>query len=692
MKIGKVISVEYDKFRVKLFHETRNSTVNLNGQVYYFGNIGSYLKTINPTGDNIICEVIAVLDNNLDSKVFSNYNLDSSRELVIKPIGTLTKGNDFNMGVGIFPSIYSDVSIVTIEDIKAILSPVNSLKEEIQGGVHQEVEIGKSKNMINYKINLNINKLFNIHTAVLGNSGSGKSNTIAHILQEVYRKEANHANGAKTILFDVNGEYHRAFYGGLFEEIGTSFLKPNTNADSHGSFLLPYYLMNLDEWLAFLMASERTQKPFWERVLQECFKFYKIFNPDEGTKETKKFVNYIKWKVRNILLNILSQVDSDTTKMTAAKGAITQIKKTYTDFNGEIDEELHNDLMNFLETCNDLCLISFGSNNDSLSHALPNFIKGETDKFVSVSPRRERGNIVGYDTEVIDTHDETVFKQIDEILAIQTDSERLRPGEYFDYNFLQTAVDIVLLEEEARGNGRIREFTSTVLSRLDYFLHNPDCDFMRDNSTVFKDSIEYLENHLATKLDNDSDQLVLIDSSEVGNDVLELMTSVVSRMIFEFRKSKRGDDRRKSPVHLILDEAHRYIKKDADYILKENIFERIAREGRKFSLYLLISSQRPSELSSTVLSQCGNYIIHRIQNEVDMKYIYSVLPYYSDDYSTKIKQAVPGEALIFGNCVPMPLQVKINRANPDPNSENCNISNEWFKIKKEKEEAVEEKI
>src|SRR5690606_23554055 len=105
----------------------------------------------------------------------------------------------------------------------------------------------------------------------------------------------------------------------------------------------------------------------------------------------------------------------------------------------------------------------------------------------------------------------------------------------------------------------------------------------------------------------------------------------------------------------------------------------IAREGRKFSLYLIISSQRPSELSPTVLSQCGNYIIHRIQNEVDMRFIYSVLPFFSDDYTIKIKQQVPGEALVFGNCVPMPLHIRINEANPAPNSENCNISEEWFK-------------
>lgn len=91
-----------------------------------------------------------------------------------------------------------------------------------------------------------------------------------------------------------------------------------------------------------------------------------------------------------------------------------------------------------------------------------------------------------------------------------------------------------------------------------------------------------------------------------------------------------------------------------------------------------MSSQRPSELSQTVLSQCGNYIVHRIQNEVDMKYVYSVLPYFSEDYIIKIKQAVPGEALIFGNCVPMPLMVKVIEADPAPNSKNCDIKREWF--------------
>jgi hypothetical protein len=121
MKIGKIISVEFDKFRVKLFHTTRTSTVSIEGKVYYFGNIGSYLKVENSIGDTIICEVISVIDNSTEAKPYTNFNLDSSRELIIKPIGTLKLSRVFIMGVGIFPSIYSDVLIVTEKDIQDIL-------------------------------------------------------------------------------------------------------------------------------------------------------------------------------------------------------------------------------------------------------------------------------------------------------------------------------------------------------------------------------------------------------------------------------------------------------------------------------------------------------------------------------------------------------------------------------------------
>ncbi len=678
MKIGKIVSVEFDKFKVRLFSTTKTSTVNINGQIYYFGNIGSYLKTTNSTSATIICEVTAVLDYSMDSRTYSAYNLDSSKELYVKPIGTIDGNGEFSMGVGIFPSLYNDVELVTYQDLHSILAQ----GEEVTDCIHHTIEIGKSKSLINYAISLNINRLFNIHTAILGNSGSGKSNTIAHILQEVFRKENNYARGAKFIVFDSNGEYPKAFEKDLTDSIGTINYKPKIreNSDARAAFYLPYYLMNLDEWLAFLMASERTQKPFWENVLQKCYKFYKVYSAEDA-ETAYRFSNYIKWKTYTVLSDIINNADSDSSRMTIAKGAILKMKGLCASFPTDIDTNVLKDLKNFFDVCTTLCTIWYGNNHDTLASGLPEFVcaTGKEQRNVHIEYVDKRGD-EHYITKQSDRKKEDSFTQINEASAMEVDEESLNYGEYYDYRFLKTAVELVILEEEAKGNLRIREFTSTLVSRLDAFLNNMECLFMRDCPDTFASPEDYLQKVFNIGGSDYTSQLIIIDSSEVGTDVLELMTSVISRLIFDYRKNKYGDDRRKHPVHLVLDEAHRYVRKDANYILKENIFEKIAREGRKYSFYLMLSSQRPSELSQTVLSQCGNYIVHRIQNEIDLKYIYSVLPYFSSDYITKVKQAVPGEALLFGNFVPMPLMVKIDKAIPDPDSKNCEIDKEWFLI------------
>ena len=583
MKIGKIVSVEYDKFRVRLFSTTKNSTVSINGQVYYFGNIGSYLKTINSTGEYILCEVSAILDYNQEGKLYSSFNLDSSREFIVKPIGTIPSDGSFSMGVGIFPSLYNDVEIVTFDDLKKILSNQGTPDTNI----HHTIDIGYSKSLINYKISLSINKLFNIHTAVLGNSGSGKSNTIARILQEVFRKEKNHAYGAKVILFDSNGEYPRAFCENLNNEIHTVFYKPNVDEAEEGicKFTLPYYLMNLDEWLAFLMASERTQKPFWDNVLQECYKFYRMFNSKEEDDITQ-FANYIKWKTWRILSEINNKADSDSTRMTIAKGAIQKLKEICETVPKDyVSKDVVKDLNNFFETCINLCLIYYGNNNNSLSDALPKFVKtGNDARYVTI--QLIGGNNAHYESSLSSRNSDSAFVQIDETSAMKTADEKLESGEYFDYKFLKTAAELILLEEEAKGNQRIREFTSTLMTRLDVFLYNSECEFMREKESNYKDEEDYLTQVFGISNGNNDNQLVTIDSSEVGTDTLELMTSVVSRMLFDYRKKQKGDNRRKNPIHLVLDEAHRYIRKDTEYILRENIFEKIAREGRKYSLYL----------------------------------------------------------------------------------------------------------
>ena len=636
MKIGKITSINYSQLKVKISSEIRGSSVNLHGNVYYFGNIGSYLKVSNAVEEVIICEVISIFDSDIHQEKLS-FDIESNRELLLKPIGTINKDSEFVLGVGVFPSLYSDVSIVTFQDMKLILR-TNSPEHADEKQVHQSFSLGVSKNLINYPIDVSIDSFFNIHSAVLGNSGSGKSNTIAHIIQEVHKKENHSATGSRVLIFDVNGEYKQAFTNDKNTNILIKYYKPNikTITDGYSPFYLPHFLLSLDEWSAFLLATDATQRPFWDKVLQESYRFYRIGN--SSTKEQTKFVNYLRYRICNLIFSTLRQADSDTARITTAASILGSIT-TIINSNPSL-KIASTDLVTDIENLQGACSLSFGQNNNAL--------EGET---------------------------EIVYKKVNNPQAQEVINSKIKNGEFFDHRFLKIAAELILLEEDARGNRQIRGYTATMLTRLDYFLDNPDCEFMRES-----DGIDSVEKYIAKLWGNDAEksQLVIIDTSELSPDILETLTSVTSRLLFDERKKLIGNARRKNPVHLVVDEAHRYIKKHYDYLLKENIFEKIAREGRKYSFYLLVSSQRPSELSETVLSQCANFIIHRIQNEKDMHYIKAILPYFSDDFTNKIKQSIPGEALVFGNCVSMPLHLKIHKSSPSPNSENCKIPEEWF--------------
>lgn len=639
MKIGKLVGINYSQLNVKISSEIRGGSVNLGGNIYYFGNIGSYLKISNALHEVIICEVVSIFD--ADQSTDSSFDIESNRELLLKPIGTINLDGDFNLGVGIYPSLYSDVSIVTFDDMRVILNITEASNKTEDGKpvVHHSFPLGLSKNLINYPIDVGIDRFFNIHSAVLGNSGSGKSNTIAHIIQAIHKKMNHSPVGSKLLLFDVNGEYKSAFDTSINNDISIKCFKPNISSLEGGyePFYLPHFLLSLDEWSAFLLASDAAQRPFWDKVLQESYRFYRIGNAVAG--ELAQMINYLRYRVCSLVFCVLRQADTDTARVTTASGIIGSLRNLI-----ESDPSLKanaGDLLTDLEKLSSACNISFGNNNNKLN-----------DENTKIYSKVDLGQV----QQVLNT--------------------KIKSGEYFDHKFLKVAAELVLLEEDANGNRQIRGYTATMLTRLGYFLDNPDCDFMRDSSSV-RSKEAFLESIWACSTSRN--QLVIIDTSELSPDILETLTSVVTRILFDEKRKLSGAERKSDPVHLILDEAHRYIRRNQEYLLKENIFEKIAREGRKFAFYLFISSQRPSELSETVLSQCANFIIHRIQNERDMNYIKVILPYFSDDFTNKIKQSTPGEALVFGNCVSMPIHLKVHEAVPRPDSDNCNIPKEWFK-------------
>lgn len=157
----------------------------------------------------------------------------------------------------------------------------------------------------------------------------------------------------------------------------------------------------------------------------------------------------------------------------------------------------------------------------------------------------------------------------------------------------------------------------------------------------------------------------------------EVVAKVLAKLLLDYLKGR--PEKADMPINFIIEEAHRFVKEEADHgMLGYNIFERIAKEGRKYGFLLGISSQRPSEMSKTIISQCSNFIIHRIQNPDDLQYIARMVPYISEGVIQRLTYLPTGQALVFGTAVHVPMLTRFDRAEPATDSDNAAMSRRWY--------------
>lgn len=175
-----------------------------------------------------------------------------------------------------------------------------------------------------------------------------------------------------------------------------------------------------------------------------------------------------------------------------------------------------------------------------------------------------------------------------------------------------------------------------------------------------------------------SKQIIILDMNSVQDEVVELVSAVIARMLF--RLLRHADPRNRFPVHLILEEAHRYIASTPSRYAVDasKVFERIAKEGRKYGMFVVVASQRPSELSKTVLSQCSNFVVHRIQNPDDLSQIRQMTPFISEAVLKRLPSLPKQHALVFGTSVNLPTTFRVRDASPRPKSDDTKIVDLWF--------------
>jgi hypothetical protein len=301
---------------------------------------------------------------------------------------------------------------------------------------------------------------------------------------------------------------------------------------------------------------------------------------------------------------------------------------------------------------------------------------------------------------------EAFVKQMEQENLLQqiTSEHNIDMPTWYNYQELCTKFIDAAIAQESTGNNRITEFVSTLRLRMNSFLndkrmaiplmlkdHNADNkevvahflafvlgDFNRFYKQEEKNS--FIKNYNDSALSHDkqkTNQITLVDVSQLPFEVLETVTALLGRLIIEFVSHFLPAQRGNFPIVIVLEEAQNYIAEKTESVAK-TVFERIAREGRKYGISLVVCSQRPSELSKTVLSQCNSFIIHRLQNPEDQKYIKGLVSSANADILDQLSIIPQQHAIITGDCVRTPIQVRIDDVSPTPNSHNPRYIKNWL--------------
>ena len=555
------------------------------------------------------------------------------RKLRLNPLGMLQEMEHerfvFRRGADALPSVGDTVLMPTESQLRSI----------VESGEQRRVKIGSSPIAGNAEVCVDPNRLFGRHLAVLGNTGSGKSCSVAGLIrwsleQSTQQNDSEHPN-ARFIILDPNGEYSHAFDE---NESSTHARIFRVNADSDADkppLKVPLWFWNSAEWSSFTQASTRTQRPLLKRALREV-KAGRT-GVSEATEEGKILA------LRRYLLSRLNSIQNDV-----HSGAIQDDHATKFGFKlkaiGDDIESRHRDLpgygldeiKNKIGSALDATYKSFHKNGEYVEYYRA-FTEAQANSIVSALQKslEQLGGTINYEGPSEDVP--LFFKGTDfadhlEVLAYQENV-----SQYLDF----------------------------LIARIRTFLSDPKMKAIIDDThDITLD--QWLKDYIGE--DNARNGCVsVIDLSLVPTEVIHVVTAVIARMVFESLQRYVNLNHATLPTVLVMEEAHTFIKRYRDDI--ENIdaatvccqvFERIAREGRKFGLGLVLSSQRPSELSPTVLSQCNTFLLHRISNDRDQELVHRLVPDNLKGILRELPLLPSQSAILLGWASELPVLVKIN--------------------------------
>jgi len=573
------------------------------------------------------------------------------RKMSLAPLGILKEQKEgknskytFSRGVESFPTVGDPVLLPLQEQLKSI----------VESGEKRRVKIGKSPLASNADVSVDPDRLFGRHLAILGNTGSGKSCSVAGMIRwsiESAKKSIGGKNkiNSRFIIIDPNGEYSQAFSD--LDNVRLFAVEANEEKGIK-QLQIPLWFWNSAEWCAFTQASSRAQRPTLIQSLRAV-------RDEQFETSTRTPSN----SMRRFLRTIVSVLSIERTQgnpwgsFPKNKSFFEKIQKWQNELtpNNAFSQPENDSLAKFKAMIDQLV------RPRTVPHANFDFTLTEVNALIDLASFAHSA-FGGSDSDILpmDADIPRKFSGEDLLRSLEANSELMETSQY----------------------------TETMLMRIRTLLSDSRMKLITSSDNGL--TLEKWLNDYISPSDSTDGAITIIDLSLVPAEVIHIVTSVIARMTLEsLQRYRQMNNGKTLPTALVMEEAHTFIRRYASdseetpaYSICTQVFEKIAREGRKFGLGLVLSSQRPSELSPTVLSQCNTFLLHRISNDRDQELVSKLVPDNLRGLLRELPSLPSQRAILLGWASELPIMVQMNHLDEEkrPKSNDPDYWNTWISV------------
>lgn len=657
--IGRVTSVQSTTIQVSLDVGAKGFTKAGPDGLHTVGVVNSYITV--PAGAHRVVAIVTgvYISRRIekhDQRMLHSEDDQSAYELEAAVVGRF-EGEAFKSGLTGYPPLHAPVRTATPREVKNIFLPRNV----------PALRLGTSAVAPEQDVSLDANLLLGHHCAVVGSTGSGKSCTVMAILDGLLDQKIPNGH---IVIFDINGEYAQSFANDTLRGQATRTVVLGPGLGSRDGLFLPHWFMNNEEHLTLLRAGEGVQAPVLQRSIADA-------------------------------RAVSSSTQQDVARLQVVQSTISIIEQLYGDPKNS-EPPTHTQLSSVHELVADQATAE-GPCQPQWIQMLTLIDQAQRDAQLSPGPKWSL--LTSQQKDILSQLFRDLRSQISEAFgSLGMGSAEAAPD--FDapnYYSMQQLCDFFLptrIKIEQANDSKVAGYVATLQMRLSRLLADGRYDFMtrvEQHRDPLGSYLRLLMGADPTKGANDTDwpaanlyaaqaqahddgpSVTIFDLSLVASDVLENVTALLGRILFDF--AVRSDPRAEHPILLVLEEAHRFIPARRDPggggARSTAVFERIAKEGRKFGLSLLLASQRPSELSETVVAQCGTVIAHRLTHEADQNLLRHATALSSRALLDQLPGLAQQHALVTGVSTGVPAAVRIRDVVDPPKSKDPDFLTKW---------------